>query len=77
MSCYIVGAANARAPEVQSDTVPIPQIPGVPQEQQTSFVLTQPSRLSRLHIESNVIGGNYVSGRNIGHGKPGAGRISS
>lgn len=67
LSIYLIGAANARAPEVNGAMVPLPQVPAVPQQQFASFTNTIASRLLRLHIESNVLGGNYIVGRNLGH----------
>lgn len=70
MEVYLIGAPNAKAHETNGPTLPLPQIPSVPQEQGTSFTPKQNQRLSRLHVESNVIGGNYIAGRNIMHGEP-------
>lgn len=67
LQAWLIGAANARSPEVTSETVTIPQVPGVPQEQFASFTPKMLSRLLRLHVESNVLGGNYIGGRNIQH----------
>lgn len=74
---WLVGAANAKSPEVMSDIITIPGTPGVPQEQFASFTPKQLSRLLRLHVESNVLGGNYITGRNIQHSEPGAARLFS
>lgn len=67
MSVYLIGEANARANQIDGDTVPILAIPSTPQEQLSSFTPKQSLRLMKLHVESNVIGGNYVCGRNIAH----------
>ena len=77
LSTYLIGAANANSPEAQSAIVPILANPTVPQEQFASFVLEQPSRLLRLHVESNVIGGNYISGRNLGRGQSSGRRLNT
>jgi len=66
---YLIGAPNARAPTANSASSPIVSQPAVPQEQMTSYTPRQSLRLTRLHIESNVIGGNYICGKNIGHGE--------
>lgn len=70
LSVTVISAANARAPEVEGSTAPIPLVANTPQEQLTSFTPTQPNRLIRLRIESDVVGGNYQAGKNIGHGRP-------
>lgn len=62
---YLIGAPNARSAESSGPQVPILQAPGVPQEQFASYTPTQSQRLTRLHVESNVVGGNYVTGRNL------------
>lgn len=77
MSVYLVGAANARAQEHDGPVLPLVEVPGVPQEQFVSFTPKQSQRLTRLHVESNVIGGNYICGRNIGHGQPAEARLIS
>ncbi len=77
LAITLLGAANSRAPEITGPSVMLPLVPGVPQEQFASFTPRQPLRLSRLHIESNAVGGNYVCGRNIGHGESAEGRLIS
>lgn len=74
---YLIGAPNARAPTTNGDPTKIVSQPAVPQEQFTSFTPRQNLRLVKLHVESNVIGGNYISGRNIGHGEAGDARVTS
>ena len=74
---YLIGAANARAPLMDGDPSPIVFQPAVPQEQITSFTPRQSLRLTRLHVESNVVGGNYICGKNIGHGEATDSRIMS
>ena len=71
MQVNLIGTANARAPEVIGPTVTMPAVPAVPQEQRVSFTPTMPTRLLRLHVESNVVGGNYISGKQLGHGQQG------
>lgn len=68
MSVYVIGEANSRAPESSGTPVPLKTIPNVPQEELVSFKETH--RLSRLHVESNVIGGTYVAGKNFLHADP-------
>ena len=77
MSAFLVGRANANAPRVEGPPCPILQAPTVPQEQLVSFTPTMPTRYLRMHIESNVIGGNYIAGRNIGRAEPGSKRLTT
>lgn len=70
LSVRLIGAANSRAPEQETDDVAIPLVPAVPQEQMSSFTPTIPNRLVRLRVESNVIGGFFQAGRNLGHADP-------
>jgi len=77
LSTWLIGAANARAPEQTGPAVPVLQNPTVPQEQFASFTPTMPTRLLRLHVESNQTGGNFISGRNMGHGQPAERRLVS
>lgn len=77
LSVYLVGASNARATEHNTDAVPILFTPNVPQEQFASFTPRQSLRITKLHLESNVVGGNYVCGRNIAHGEPSDARLVS
>ena len=66
----LIGAPNARADDTVGPTLPLPQIPGSPQEQGVGFTQKQNQRLSRLHVESNVLGGSFIVGRNLMHGDP-------
>lgn len=77
MSAYLIGAANARAPEVQGPACPLVQVPATPQEQFLSFTPKMPTRLLRLHVESDVIGGSFITGRNLGRGQTGDARLIS
>ncbi len=77
LDVYLIGASNARAAEHNGDTVPVLEIPNVPQEQFASFTSKQSLRLVKLHVESNVVGGNYLCGRNIMHGEPSDARLVS
>lgn len=77
MSVYLIGQANPRAPILNGPAVPLVQTPGVPQEQLVSFTPTQNQRLTRLHVESNVIGGSYIGGRNLMRGSPAEQRLVS
>jgi hypothetical protein len=77
LSAWLIGAANARAPEKTGPAVPVLQNPTVPQEEFASFTPTMPTRLLRLHVESNQPGGSFISGRNMGHGQPAERRLVS
>jgi hypothetical protein len=73
MFVYVIGAANARSATTTGTSVPIKAVPSVPQEQFASF--KESHRLSRFHIESNVVGGNYIVGRNLLHAEPSEARL--
>jgi hypothetical protein len=77
LQAWLIGAANARSPEVQSEVITIPGVPGGPQEQFASFTPKILSRLLRLHVESDALGGNYIAGRNVQHSDPAAARLFS
>ena len=65
MEVTMIGAPNARATPTNGETVPLLQIPTVPQEQFVGFTVKQSQRLSKLHVESNTLGGSFISGRNL------------
>lgn len=67
MTAYVIGGANPLAAESASEVVTIKGAPTLPAEQMPGFKFTR--RLGRLHIESNTLGGNYIAGRPIMHGK--------
>lgn len=77
MSAYLIGAANARAADVAGAPVPLVVVPGVPQEQFLSFTPTMPTRLLRLHVESDVLGGSYIGGRSLARAKTADARLIS
>jgi hypothetical protein len=70
MIVNLIGTPNARAQPTNGPALPLLLVPGSPQEQAVSFTPTQSQRLSQLHVESNVVGGSYITGRNIMHGDP-------
>lgn len=74
---YLTGSPNARAPEHNGPTMTLPQVPGSPQEEFIGFTPTQNQRLTRLHVESNTLGGNYIAGRNIMRGDIAEKRLNS
>lgn len=69
MSTYLVGAPNARAAEHTGPVVPLVETPDGWQEEFPSYTPTQSQRLTRIHVESNVIGGSYISGKNLMRGE--------
>ena len=75
LSVSVIGTSNARAPISVSAPVPLRYVPQVPQEQFVSF--KESHRMLRLHIESNVLGGNYIAGKNLLHVMPAEGRLVS
>lgn len=68
LSVTIIGAPNSRAPLQTGPTVPIKLVATTPQEQFPSF--KQSSRLFRVRVESNELGGTYIAGKNILHTIP-------
>lgn len=61
----VCGRANARAPEVQSATIIIPQTASNSYEQQTGVKVTH--RLMSFRFESNEQGGNFEMGKTLMH----------
>lgn len=76
LTVSVIGQANVRAPQSTGDEVPIKFIPNVPQEQFASFT-KENHRLTSLVIQSNQIGGNYISGKSILHAEPTEPRLNS
>jgi hypothetical protein len=70
LTITLIGAPNARAIPTEGAPVTLPLVPGTPQEQFASFTPVQSQRLTRLRVESNQVGGNYIAGRNLGRGQP-------
>lgn len=68
MNVYLIGRSNSRSPS--STTVPetLRFTPNVPQEQAVAF--KNGYRMFKVHIESNVVGGSYVCGKNLLHVEP-------
>lgn len=67
MTAYVIGRANARGTEINSDIRTFG-----PTTQEIDF--TQGNRLQRFHFESNVAGGNYIGGTILADVKPGDSR---
>lgn len=65
MTVTITGRANARAPEVESDSFVIPATASIPSEQVNHFK-TQRRQL-RFRFESNAIDGDYQAGQILAH----------
>jgi hypothetical protein len=75
MSVEIVGRANARAPDVTSNSVTFPANPGsVPSEQIVPF--KEQRRELRVKFTSNTISGDYQMGQVLLHVEPGDGTIT-
>ena len=74
LSVSVIGTANSRAPVNVGSAKPILFSPTVPQEQLVSF--KESHRMTRLHVESNVVGGNYISGHNLLHVLPADSRVT-
>ena len=65
MFAYCLGAGNIRAPVQSGPQSPIPAAPSNPQQQ---FIgLKQGNRISKIHFESNILGGSYISGHHLLH----------
>ena len=77
MTVTLIGSPNARVDGKDAETIPLPAIPNVPQEEFVSFKARQSLRLSRLRVESNTLGGTFISGRNIGHATESDARLMS
>ena len=69
MTVQVHGRANARAPEVESESVVIPEVAATPQEQ-VVFLKTQRRQL-RFRFESDCVGGDYQMGLVLAHLQPG------
>ncbi len=65
LDVLLVGTFNPRVADATAESVTLPPYPAVTQEELASFKSTL--RLPRLHFESNVLGGSYITGRNILH----------
>jgi hypothetical protein len=67
-----ISRANARAAEIATDPIFIPEKPPSNNEQLVEFL--KMGRLTSFVIESNEVGGNYTSGSPLIHWQPGDGR---
>lgn len=65
MTAFVTGGFNARSGDDDGAPSIIKAAPSMPQEQVASFKDSR--RQPRIHIESNVIGGNYILGRSLLH----------
>jgi hypothetical protein len=74
MSVTIVGRANARAKEVESNTVVFPDDATLEPSKQV-VMMKQQRRELRIRFESNVSGGNYQMGQVLLHIQPGDGTV--
>ena len=75
LTVTITGRANARAPEVESDAMVIPEVATTSSEQIVHFK-TQRRQL-RFRFESNTINGDYQAGQILAHFQAGDGTITS
>lgn len=73
MTVQVHGRANARAPEVESESAVIPEVAATPQEQ-VVFLKTQRRQL-RFRFESDCVGGDYQMGLVLAHLQPGDGTV--
>lgn len=73
MTVQVIGRANARAPEVETEQHVIVQTPQTPQEQVVYFK-TQRREL-RFRFTSNTIGGDYQMGLILAHLRSGDGTV--
>lgn len=65
MTAYVLGAANIRGQVTQGPTVPIPVAPNGANQQLIGYKLG--ARIGRIHFESNILGGSYISGHHLLH----------
>lgn len=73
LSITASGRANARAADYETNTLTIVETPTTPDEQLVNFKFSQ--RMVRFTVESNVVGGNYQSGKPLVHVQPSDERI--
>jgi hypothetical protein len=73
MTVQVRGRANARSPEVNSESKTIVQTPQTPQEQIIYF--KDQRRELRFYFESNTLGGDYQMGLVMAHLQPGDGTV--
>lgn len=72
-----IGRANARASDIESQSVTFPDTSNPPltaDQQKVNF--KENRRLLRFKFESNTVGGNYYMGKTLGHIEPDQGRIT-
>jgi len=73
MTIYPFGTFNARGGPFKGCTVGLLAIPTAPADQLVGF--KDEFRLGALHFESNVLGGNYITGKSILHASQGSARL--
>ena len=74
MTAQVIGTANTRSPLAPG---PVTTIPAAPTVDQQLIGYKESHRLGRLHIESNLIGGSFIGGRNLLHAEPSEQRQTS
>ena len=75
MSVYLIGQSNSRSPQSVGNSETLKFIPSVSQEQVVGF--KESHRYTKLHVESNTLGGSYIVGHNLLHVQPSENRIVS
>lgn len=73
LTMQVMGRANARAPEVDSQERTIVQTPSTPQEQVVYF--KELRRELRFRFTSNAVGGDYQMGQILAHVQPADGTV--
>ena len=74
LQAYVTGGFNVRGGDVPGAPVTISQEPNSTLDQIVNFKDTR--RQPRIHIESNVIGGNYIAGRSLLHVQKGDDKVT-
>lgn len=77
LTCTVVGRANARAKDQESQSVTFPEDNGDLDANDQVIRFKKSYRLLRFTFSSNVTGGDYYMGKILGHIEPTDGRITS
>lgn len=73
MTVFPFGTFNARGGNFQGDTA---TLRAIPEETQQLIGFKSEYRLGSLHFESNVLGGNYITGKSLLHTGTGSKRLT-
>lgn len=77
MKVTVIGRANARSSDVESQSNLYPDLSGAPLPASQQVVgFKEARRLLRFKFESNVAGGNYYMGKTLAHVEPDNGRFT-